>query len=533
MKRIAGLLLGVVLLFSIAACANDPPDYWENYDPDNFIADTGNPQIVKEKVSIRLFAPKGALQGDWNDMALWQEMERITNIHIDWECVPMTSYAEKRGLKWLDTVNPADAFFLCNTMSEAATASQNNRIAALEDLIEEYAPNYSAWIEQYPEIKNITSYDGHMYIFSSVSTVGGEFAMQYINQEWLDNLGLSMPQTIDEFYNVLYAFKTQDGNGNGIIGDETPISLVSGDATMSFLMSAFGFIGTGMECDVNNNNEIVYVPYTQNYREFVKMLNKMYKSGVLDANIYSNKSGDLAQMGQNNRLGCFSDAAAMLTVGTEMEDNYVPIGPLTSSVNSQKMHLQFSYDFNPNIFMINNDTPYKRELVRWIDTLYDVNTEPLQSVGIENVHWKWDNEEKTTYSMIIPDGMTQEQFRATITYQAGLGTPILKTEFSQKSSNELEQKLNVEREAYRDYLRTGLPQLSFTSEQSREKADIEAQLNSYVGNMEANFVKGNIDPNDDGEWNEFISKITQIGGQRLIEIYKEAYQTYLNQGGNS
>ena len=529
MKKIVSLLLGVLLCLSAVGCGNRSPDRWENYDPDNFIADTDNPQIVKNKISLRLFAPKGVAQGDWNDMVLWKEMEKITNIHIDWECYPLTSYGEKRGLKWLDTTNPADAFFLCNTMSEAATASKNNRIAPLENLIKDYAPNYSAWMKKYPEIERITSCDGHIYIFSSVSTVGGDFSMQYINKRWLERVGREMPATIDEFYDTLIDFKTKDGNGNGIVGDETPLSLIPGDATMSFIMSAYGFVSTGIELD--GNDEIVYVPFTQNYREYIKMLNKMYKNGVLDASLYSNKAGDLASLGRSNRLGCFSCAAAVLNVGTSMEDQYVPIGPLTSSINSRKMHLQFSHDFNPNIFMLNNKSPYLRELVRWIDALYDVDLEPLQCVGIENVHWKWDDEEKTTYRMLIPEGMEQEQWRATITYQAGLGSPILKTEFSQKSSNKLEQKLNRERVVYRDYLRTGLPQLFFTTQQSKDKADIEAQLQNYVSNIEAQFVKGIVDPNDDAKWNEFIGKLTQIGAQKLVKIYDESYKNYLSIGG--
>ena len=84
---------------------------------------------------------------------------------------------------------------------------------------------------------------------------------------------------------------------------------------------------------------------------------------------------------------------------------------------------------------------------------------------------------------------------------------------------------------YRDYLRTGLPQLFFTTQQSKDKADIEAQLQNYVSNIEAQFVKGIVDPNDDAKWNEFIGKLTQIGAQKLVKIYDESYKNYLSIGG--
>jgi putative aldouronate transport system substrate-binding protein len=57
----------------------------------------------------------------------------------------------------------------------------------------------------YPETNNMTKYRA------------------WINQTWLDNLGLTMPTTTDELYNVLKAFKEQDANGNGDPNDEIPM----------------------------------------------------------------------------------------------------------------------------------------------------------------------------------------------------------------------------------------------------------------------------------------------------------------------
>lgn len=46
----------------------------------------------------------------------------------------------------------------------------------------------------------------------------------YLNKTWLDNLGLTYPETVEELYTVLKAFKEQDANGNGDPNDEIPIS---------------------------------------------------------------------------------------------------------------------------------------------------------------------------------------------------------------------------------------------------------------------------------------------------------------------
>jgi hypothetical protein len=83
-KKIAIFVLSAVMalptgLFS--ACK----DKGQEYDPDNFIADTSNPQIVKEKITLKLFVPKSTLHGSWEEMKLFQKMEELTNIHIEFE----------------------------------------------------------------------------------------------------------------------------------------------------------------------------------------------------------------------------------------------------------------------------------------------------------------------------------------------------------------------------------------------------------------------------------------------------------------
>ena len=51
--------------------------------------------------------------------------------------------------------------------------------------------------------------------YKSVTAIDNNQGMLYINQNWLDKLGLQIPKTTDELYNVCKAFATQDPNGNG------------------------------------------------------------------------------------------------------------------------------------------------------------------------------------------------------------------------------------------------------------------------------------------------------------------------------
>ncbi len=111
-----------------------------------------------------------------------------------------------------------------------AIVSQNAslwHVMTMEE-ITTYMPNLYNFLETYwgdGWVENQTYPDGNIY-----SMPGGKMhsrmhvtqGIQYINTQWLDNLGLEMPTTMEEFYDVLCAFRDEDANGNGDPNDEIP-----------------------------------------------------------------------------------------------------------------------------------------------------------------------------------------------------------------------------------------------------------------------------------------------------------------------
>ncbi|MEL6682986.1 MAG: hypothetical protein AAFQ09_10110 [Pseudomonadota bacterium] len=92
----------------------------------------------------------------------------------------------------------------------------------LNDLIAEHAPNIAAYYAERPDIEAaVKAADGQMYYIPYLPD--GKYGRAYwIRTDWLDALDLEVPQTVEEYENVLRAFKTQDPNGNGE-ADEVPL----------------------------------------------------------------------------------------------------------------------------------------------------------------------------------------------------------------------------------------------------------------------------------------------------------------------
>ena len=149
-RKVFTFLLGGVMMCSMfAGCGGNKV----SYDPDNFIADTSNPQIVKEKVTIKMFVPKHSLHSAYGDMRLFREMEEITNIHVDFVEANTESYPELRSGAWDDTsidaflfpeisywepsneTNGTDGRFIAmNGYSEAEDAENSQYLYSTDDL---------------------------------------------------------------------------------------------------------------------------------------------------------------------------------------------------------------------------------------------------------------------------------------------------------------------------------------------------------------------------------------------------------------
>lgn len=514
-KLISCMIMVSLMLTVVSGCGGK-----SKYDPNNFIADTNNPMIVKEKVTIKMFAPRHGLHvQNFNDMVLFKEMEKRTNIHIEWMYGDVDNYENARTTAWASNSKP-DAFFLWNKVDEQIKYSKNGSVIPLDDLINSYAPNYKALLDGNPEIrKSAQLLDGKMYSTVIINDVPRDQTFkQYINKEFLDALGLDMPQTIEQYRDVLRAFKAEDST---II----PLSSVALKQTRNFVMSAFGYVSTGIEVD---GDTVKYVPTTDNYRAYLNFMRSLYEERLLDNKVFEMvKEQDLAAKG--SKVASFDHSAPYLVVGTANDHKYVAIPPLTSAINDKKMWLSFNETYAPTGLVIYKGSKYSKEIIRWIDALYAMDTRELQAFGKEGENWSWDNTEKNTFTFNVPQGQNSEQYRGSITPGVGLG-PIAYWDknFVLKENNEFTNRINqnVENAGYMDYLKVPYPSAKFTTEENKAMAILSTDLTNYVSQFEQEVITGKTVLTD-ANWAKHISNLNKIGIVEYVKIHQTAYDRYL------
>src|SRR5690606_4877116 len=139
-----------------------------------------------------------------------------------------------------------------------------------------------------------------------------------INVKWLENLGLDVPTTVDEFYTVLKAFKEQDPNGNGI-QDEIPF-LSWGLDSPSFreALTWYGVFAGIAE----DNGTVYYKQATEEYKEFLAFMKKLYDEQLFyndSITLTAQQAQALAQDGDVNKVGAFFDYAAFVLLGQDTD----------------------------------------------------------------------------------------------------------------------------------------------------------------------------------------------------------------------
>ena len=225
-RKVIALLLSVCMLaVPLAGCGSH-----ENADSENTSAVNGKETQTDRKAeeggnteTIKLTGlyVSHSLTKDMNELQWLQELEAKANVDIEWEQI----YSDWETTKSTRFASGDIPDILINATVDSDYTKYNGLFMELTQLIEENAPNVMQMFEEEPDTRILaTTKEGK--IFAAPKFQGkwpATNTVMFINKEWLDNLGLEMPETFTELEEVLKAFKDQDANGNGNPDDEVPL----------------------------------------------------------------------------------------------------------------------------------------------------------------------------------------------------------------------------------------------------------------------------------------------------------------------
>lgn len=270
----------------------------------------------------------------------------------------------------------------------------NGTLQPLDDVFERWGPNLKAAIPE--DVLKWGYYNGKLYgipkIRSETNVINW---MSWIRQDWLDNLGLNMPTTMEEFHNVMTAFTFDDPDQNG--QDDT-WGFGAGYGVSSGLNEDFG------GCDRISNlfgaqrflwvpaedGLLDYVDITPNRMEAVKFLETLYDEGLCDPEFFTQTAQQAQTDWINGKLGYIGAQsgtvnATMLQAMLDVNPNAtpVPLKTLTSPLGQYGYYKEQAFDL---MMMVPTNCQNPKAVIMYLDWMIQGPWEHI-NFGVEDQHY--------------------------------------------------------------------------------------------------------------------------------------------------
>ena len=466
----------------------------------------------------------------YNDgTAVQKEIENRTGVHIEWdtyssdvETVLQTRLASLEGLPDMVEIPPFDSNVGVDTYSS------NGVLIPLNDLIKEYAPNIQALFNKYPALEAMcTSSDGNIYALAGWWGDINDYVPDYlyIRQDWLDNLGLEMPETVDELYDVLVAFKEQDANGNGNPGDEIPMATKNGIKQLYYLMTGFGY-DTNSLWYTDDNGEVHYAAVEDQYKDMLAFLNKCYSEGLisddldgtlLTQNITEDKVGIVCHDPADNMAS--SDDLA-LTSNPECDYEFMPVLQANENGTARMTKRGLTWHY----YGITSACENPETAIQWIDYVYaSEDGLMLYNYGIEGMSYEYDADGNIQFTDLITNN---ETYTSAFSALRSIGAwPTYFINDSGEAFMKIFEGTKVEtacKDAYGN-MEDPFPEMLGTAEESEVYTSVWPDLSTYLDEMFTAFVIGTESLDN---FDKYVETAYSMGMQDIIDIKGAQYARY-------
>lgn len=302
MKKLAALLLAIIMVGTLAV------------------------STAEEKVSLTAF--QYALENqntDFNDLWYFDMIEEQTGVHVDFRMVKDADWNTQVNLMFA-TPDSMDDMILRNSVDvEDYGVSQGLLLPLDEYLTEEIMPNYVSRLGMNDINASIPASDGKSYFIGYViaQNVNHE-PTWYINTAKLNELGLEVPTTIEEYTNVLRAFK-EAGITYPLSGDVSEY----GAESWRYMLASFGVpINYNTFLYIDENDKVVFSGDAAGFRASMEWMHELYAEGLLDPETITQDSNTWANKVNNGDVGAFNYLRLINTALTpETAANYTAILP--------------------------------------------------------------------------------------------------------------------------------------------------------------------------------------------------------------
>lgn len=408
-------------------------------------------------------------------------------------------------------------------------AIQDGNIIALNDVFEKYCPNLMQYLKENPDIDRMIKTDeGHYYVFPFIrgedklcNTIG-----LMLRGDWMEELGLEVPATIDEWHDVLTVFKEKKGATAPFTWEYTMGALTQENPF------AYAF-GTKQDFYLGEDGTVHFGAVEEGYKQYLTTFNQWYQEGLLDqdlatlaldqvsAKITSGQSG--ASIGwAGSRMGTWITAAQKTDPGFMLVP--APYPTLKKGEKPEMGQIDNRYT-NSGSVAITTSCRNVELAARLLDYAYGEKGHMLFNFGIEGESYRMVDGYPTYTDQIFksPDGWSVAQALSAYVRGNYNGPFVQDVRYLEQYYTFDSQKATTEIWGATNAAKYKVPPITPTSDESREFSTIMNEINTYRDEMTLKFIFGTESLDD---FDKYVETVENMGLDRALEIQNAALERY-------
>ena len=383
------------------------------------------------------------------------------------------------------------------------------------------APNLYAYAKENPDVDKWLKTDSGDYY--GWPFIRGDRYLQtsaglMIRKDWLDELGLEIPETIDDWTNVLRAFKKK--------GVKSPLCL------MSWAIDLGAFIGAYNTFDgfYHRDGKVVFGPMEDSYKDFLMQMNAWYEEGLIDADYASLQQSMIQSKMLNDETGAaFGSCGSALGKWISASDGKIDLVGVKYPTMARGMRNEFGH-CDPAVLIsdvsVISGKSKKVDLAKKVlDYGYSEEGRMLCNFGIEGESYNMVDGYPTYTELITknPDGLSMSGAMARYIQAYNAGPFVQDARYMEQYAARPQQQAAIKTWSNTDMEKHLLPNISLLPKDTNIMAKKISAVNSYKDEMLVKFITG-AEPLS--KFDDFVKGLKERGIDDYLKLMNEAYERY-------
>ena len=467
----------------------------------------------------------------WNDSTAVQELEKRTGVHIDYIEVAPPAQSESLNLMFASGDYPDILNYAITGSYSIPYLIENEIVMDLQDMMDDYAPSYTALMEADPALYLATVDDeGQIgglagYRYNAFSTTGA-----IVRADWVEKVGMKPEDlvTIDDYHEYLSQVRSQ-----GLCEYPMPLRYDASITGSPFLAAMGGYAGPAAESSpqsfyYDDNDELVYSFITDTYKDYLSLMADWYQEGLITRDLLNSDMLDSSAITSGSYAVFWQDCQFM-TMWTEAgkvnDPNYELTGVTEPLVEAgQQVGFGDITDISINL-MICTSCADPETALQWLDYHFSEEGSILCQYGLEGEGLVY-TDGKPGYSDLIsnnPDGLSTDNalnaYTINMNMFASNGTTLRKAydDVQQKALDAWNDKREVTKSSFTNLF-------TLNTDETATVQRYYTDISTYVAEQVGKFLIGESDI--DENWDTFVETIESMGIDEVIDAYTSAGERY-------